>query len=81
MVRDQQALSALGAWFLAKWRGRLADSGDVHHTARMMRKQGIPLEVAVVILLCGADERQAFPRAVGSTPTTQTIKSEGSLDV
>lgn len=82
MINKHSRRSALGAWFLAKWRSRLHETGNVRHTATQMRKQGIPLKLAVVILLRGADERQAFPRrAVGSAPTPQTIKSEGSLDV
>ena len=44
------AVSTLGAWFLAKWRGRVSDSGDVGHVARMMRKSGIPLEIALIVL-------------------------------
>jgi hypothetical protein len=36
-------------WFSTKWRSRAAEIG-VYGAARLMRKQGIPVEVAVSIL-------------------------------
>ena len=43
--------AAVGAWFMTKWRQRRGESG-VLTTAKQMRKQGIPLEVALFVL-CG----------------------------
>jgi hypothetical protein len=40
----------LGVWFVARWRARLADAGPFV-TAKQMRKQGVPLEVARLVLL------------------------------
>lgn len=49
-------LKTLGRWLVAKWRGRLADSeGDYFAVATQMRKQGIPLDLAL-LLLCGKME-------------------------
>lgn len=45
-----ERISALGGWFLAKWRARLETSGNVQHVAGLMRKQGIPLQVALLVL-------------------------------
>lgn len=47
-------IEALGAWFLRKWRGRLAEA-DAATVARQMRKAGIPLEVARFVLLGQVD--------------------------
>jgi hypothetical protein len=41
--------ASIGAWFIAKWRHRCAESG-VQIAAAQMRKQGIPLEVALCVL-------------------------------
>ena len=43
---------AVGEFFRGKWRQRLADAeGDFGHVARQMRKAGVPLDLALVILL------------------------------
>jgi hypothetical protein len=43
---------AAGEFFRHTWRRRLADAqGDVGYVARQMRKAGIPLDLALVILL------------------------------
>jgi hypothetical protein len=43
----------LGQWLSRKWRTRLADTGGNFYTvATQLRKQGVPLEVALA-LLCG----------------------------
>jgi hypothetical protein len=39
----------IGAWFVSKWRQRCSASG-VQVVATQMRKQGIPLEVALCVL-------------------------------
>ena len=43
------SLADVGRWFLDKWRQRLKDS-DTFTVARQMRKQGIPLEIALFTL-------------------------------
>lgn len=41
----------LGAWLLEKWRTRLEESGgDFQTVAKQMRKQGYPLDVALLVL-------------------------------
>ncbi len=41
-----------GEFFRGKWRRRLADAeGDYGHVARQMRKAGVPLNLALAILL------------------------------
>ena len=46
--------AVVAGWFLAKWRQRLADSGGAYRiVATQMRKQGIPLEIALAVLLSG----------------------------
>lgn len=41
----------LSEWLLEKWRSRLNDSGKNFQTvAKQMRKQGYPLEVALLVL-------------------------------
>ena len=49
-IEPTSRIAAVGAWFLRKWRGRLADA-DASTVARQMRKAGIPLEVARFVLL------------------------------
>ena len=44
----------IGSFFLAKYRARAAES-DVQTVARAMRKQGIPCEVAILILATGGN--------------------------
>jgi hypothetical protein len=42
----------LGRWLLEKWQTRLADTGGDYYTvAAQLRKQGVPLEVALSLLL------------------------------
>ena len=41
----------IGNWFISKYRLQAAKTG-VQSTARAMRKQGIPIEVALAVL-CG----------------------------
>jgi len=46
---------SVGEYFIQKWRDRVADAG-AFHTARQMRKQGIPLGIALLTLF-GIEER------------------------
>ncbi len=41
----------IGAYIRAKYRARVQESGSVYVVAKQLRKQGIPLEVARLILL------------------------------
>lgn len=42
---------AIGEHFTAKWKSRLAEKrGDVAHVALQMKKQGIPVDVARLLL-------------------------------
>lgn len=51
-MREDLMLSA-GRWLVAKWRTRLQETGgDFLSVAKQLRKQGVPLEVALM-LLCG----------------------------
>lgn len=43
-------IQTVGAYFVAKWNQRAREKGT-EHAARMMRKQGIPLDVALVVLV------------------------------
>lgn len=47
--------SIIEEYFVTKWRQRMADAG-AFHTAKQMRKQGIPLGIAL-LLLFGVKER------------------------
>lgn len=47
---DMQKEDLVGEYIIQKWRARLADCGDVQHVARQMRKQGYPIEIALLIL-------------------------------
>lgn len=40
----------IGMWFLMKWRRRAAEVG-VFKAAQLMRKQGVPLSVARLMLI------------------------------
>ncbi|HOU23902.1 MAG TPA: hypothetical protein PLN42_06600 [Anaerolineae bacterium] len=42
--------SQIAHWFITKWRIRLAECHDILHVAKMMKKQGIPAEIAAQIL-------------------------------
>lgn len=43
---------ALAQWFIGKWRLRLQDSEHAYFTvATQMRKQGMPLEIALAVLV------------------------------
>jgi hypothetical protein len=47
---------SMGSWLLMRWRKRLKDSGyNYPLVARQMRKQGVPLSMAVTIL-CGKEK-------------------------
>ena len=46
---NHRLLERLGLWFLNKWRDRLAEV-SVHQAALNMRKQGAPLEIALLVL-------------------------------
>lgn len=46
----------LGHYFITKWRDRLVDS-NYFSLAKQMRKQGIPLNIALLLLL-GCTERE-----------------------
>lgn len=39
----------IGEWFAAKWRTR-AEKTSVFHVAQAMRKQGVPIHIAVATL-------------------------------
>lgn len=44
----------VGRWMAQKWQARLRDSGGDYFTvAAQMRKQGVPVELAL-LLLCGS---------------------------
>jgi hypothetical protein len=48
----------VGRWFEQKWQQRLRDSGSSFFTvASQMRKQGIPLEIALALLVGRAGAR------------------------
>jgi hypothetical protein len=43
---------ALADWLCSKWRQRLTDSGSAYFSvATQMRKQGMPIEIALALLL------------------------------
>jgi hypothetical protein len=44
------AAQQAGQWFVQKWHARLAEAGDVQTVARQLRKQGVPVEIAVAVL-------------------------------
>lgn len=45
-------LHELGAWMLDRWAQRLAESDwDYASVARQLRKQGVPIEIALAVLL------------------------------
>lgn len=46
---NHKALERLGMWFLNKWRARL-EKVSVYQAAANMRKQGAPIEVALLVL-------------------------------
>jgi hypothetical protein len=53
---------AAGEFFRNTWRRRLANAqGDVGYVARQMRKAGIPLDLALVILLADSAEISEQP--------------------
>jgi hypothetical protein len=54
---------AAGEFFRATWRRRLADAqGDFGYVARQMRKAGVPLDLALAVLLA-PDPSATSPRA------------------
>jgi hypothetical protein len=58
---------AAGGFFRRTWRRRLADAqGDYGHVARQMRKAGVPLELALAVLL--APEHRASAPTEPSVP-------------
>lgn len=51
-MREDLMVSA-GGWWVRKWQTRLDETGgDYISVAKQLRKQGVPLEVALM-LLCG----------------------------
>lgn len=46
---NHRLLERLGLWFLNKWRGRL-ESVSTHQAALNMKKQGVPIEIALLVL-------------------------------
>ncbi|QJW84362.1 hypothetical protein HK414_12995 [Ramlibacter terrae] len=51
---NADTFQAVGRWVAQKWQGRLRDSdGDYFTVATQMRKQGLPVELALM-LLCGS---------------------------
>jgi len=45
-------------WFVRKWRQRLEDSAGAYFAvATQMRKQGIPLDIALAVLMGRASDR------------------------
>lgn len=46
----------IGHYFLNKWRDRLSET-PIYSLAKQMRKQGIPLNIALLLLL-GCTERE-----------------------
>lgn len=56
---------AAGEFFRNTWRRRLAEAqGDFGHVARQMRKAGIPLDLALVILLADPGPASEPPTAL-----------------
>lgn len=56
---------AAGEFFRNTWRRRLAEAqGDFGHVARQMRKAGIPLDLALVILLADPGPAWELPTAL-----------------
>lgn len=52
---------AVGKFFRGKWRQRLSDAqGDCGYVARQMRKSGVPIELALVILLMPEQARSGL---------------------
>jgi hypothetical protein len=50
--REKQVDRVAGEYFRSAWRKRLAAAqGDLAYVARQMRKAGVPLELALAILL------------------------------
>jgi hypothetical protein len=64
---------AAGEFFRATWRRRLADAnGNCGYVARQMRKAGVPLDLALAILLTpdvlpAADQTSSRPTAFADT--------------
>jgi hypothetical protein len=55
---------AVGQFFRGKWRQRLVDAqGDCGYVARQMRKSGVPIELALVILLMPEQARSGQCRS------------------
>ena len=46
----------IGQYFIAKWQDRLLET-PIYSIAKQMRKQGIPLNIALLLLL-GCTERE-----------------------
>jgi hypothetical protein len=58
IARASMGIAEFGEWLAEKWRNRLVESGgDYGCVARQMRKQGIPLDVAMAVLLGRAADR------------------------
>jgi hypothetical protein len=56
---------AAGEFFCRTWRRRLdAAQGDFGHVARQMRKAGVPLDLALAILLTSEQASLALPQAM-----------------
>lgn len=56
MPSDHPTLVLLGQYFIAKWQDRLREI-PIYSLAKQMRKQGIPLNIALLLLL-GCTERE-----------------------
>lgn len=70
---DVQVNLAAGEHFRGSWRRRLADAqGDFGHVARQMRKAGVPLELALAVLLMPDPSLQAAQTSM-TKPSTPRL--------
>jgi hypothetical protein len=64
----------ISEWFVDKWRRRLADTDSSYFcVATQMRKQGIPLDIALAVLRNG-------PPSTAPAPTAGLQQSRSELD-
>jgi hypothetical protein len=74
-VHAAQVDLAAGEFFRTTWHKRLAAAqGDFAHVARQMRKAGVPLELALAVLLSnGAATRRTAREPSGNSSAEQPI--------
>lgn len=77
---DVQVNLAAGEHFRGSWRRRLADAqGDFGHVARQMRKAGVPLDLALAVLLMPEPSNQSTQHSV-PPPLTAVPPGRESTD-